>query len=59
MKVVVASQNPVKVNAVLKSFRAYLGVEVEVEGIAVSSGVSDQPMTEEETRIGAVSYNFV
>ncbi len=53
MKVVVASQNPVKVNAVLKSFRAYLGVEVEVEGIAVSSGVSDQPMTEEETRMGA------
>ena len=39
----------------LYDFRAYLGVEIEVEGIAVSSGVSDQPMTEEETRMGAVN----
>jgi inosine/xanthosine triphosphatase len=55
MKVVVASKNPVKVNAVLNSFRRYADAGVEVEGISVSSGVSDQPMNEEETRQGAVN----
>lgn len=55
MKVVVASQNPVKVNAVLNSFRRYYDAEVEVVGISVPSGVSDQPMSEEETRQGAVN----
>ncbi|HKI89157.1 MAG TPA: inosine/xanthosine triphosphatase [Draconibacterium sp.] len=54
MKVVVASKNPVKVEAVFRGFSSYFP-EVEVEKIDVKSGVSDQPLTDEETRKGA--YN--
>ena len=52
MKVVVASKNPVKKNAVLEGFKAYFG-NVEVESISVDSGVSDQPGTDDETLTGA------
>ncbi|WP_320168205.1 inosine/xanthosine triphosphatase [Mangrovibacterium marinum] len=55
MKVVVASQNPVKVNAVLKSFRQCWPNKIEGKAISVASGVPDQPMGEEETRQGAVN----
>ena len=46
----VGSQNPVKVNAALETLSDTLDEAFEVEGISVPSGVSDQPMTEEETR---------
>lgn len=52
MKVVVASKNPVKKNAVLKGFKTYYN-DVEVECISVDSGVSDQPGTDDETLTGA------
>lgn len=52
MKVVVGSKNPVKVGAVEEAFRRYYP-ECIVEGIEVESGVSDQPMSEEETIRGA------
>jgi len=52
LKVVVASRNPVKANAVLQSFLSYFP-EVKVEKMEVESGVSDQPLSDEETRIGA------
>lgn len=53
MKVIVASKNPVKIKAAQKGFESYLGDKVEVEGCSVESGVSDQPMTDEETLLGA------
>lgn len=52
MKVVVASKNPVKKEAVLKGFNAYFK-DVYVESVSVDSGVSEQPGTDGETLIGA------
>ena len=54
IKVVVASKNPVKVNAVLRGFSLFFR-EVIVEKVEVNSGVSDQPLSDEETRIGALT----
>jgi inosine/xanthosine triphosphatase len=54
MKVVVASFNPVKLNAAEQAFqRQFPGQSVEVVPMAVGSGVADQPLTDEETRQGA------
>jgi inosine/xanthosine triphosphatase len=54
MKIVVASRNPVKLNAAASAFgQSFPGRRVEVVGLAVESGVSDQPMSDEETRRGA------
>lgn len=50
--VVVASKNPVKLNAVSQGFSCLFPL-VEVQGISVESGVPDQPATDEETRQGA------
>ena len=56
MKIIVASKNPVKVQAVTTAFELAFPQKMHhVEGIGVPSGVSDQPMSEEETRLGA--YN--
>lgn len=56
MKVIVASRNPVKIRAVERAFsQAYGETPVEVHGISVASGVSDQPVGDEETRRGAVT----
>ncbi len=55
MKIVVASQNPVKVNAVLKSAEACWNENIEFEPVNVPSGVSDQPMDEDETLQGAIN----
>lgn len=52
MKVAVGSKNPVKIEAVRKAFQKVFG-ECKVEGFSVSSGVSDMPMTVEETIKGA------
>jgi inosine/xanthosine triphosphatase len=52
MKVVVASKNPVKLEAVALGFKPFFG-ECEVEGVETGSGVADQPMTEQETLEGA------
>lgn len=52
--IVVASQNPVKIDAVRLGFQAmFPGETYEVRGVAVPSGVSVQPMTDEETLLGA------
>jgi inosine/xanthosine triphosphatase len=54
MKIVVASHNPVKISAVEEAFRAlFPSHELELIPAGVSSGVSDQPMTDDETRTGA------
>ena len=54
MKIVVASTNPVKVQAAADAFGHMLSeTDLAVEGVPAASGVSDQPMTDEETRRGA------
>ncbi|MEK7541494.1 MAG: inosine/xanthosine triphosphatase [Patescibacteria group bacterium] len=53
-KVVVASTNPVKLRAVAEAFaRMFPEATYGVEGISVSSGVSDQPTSDAETKAGA------
>lgn len=56
-KVIVASLNPVKINTTKEGFqKAFRGEEqFEFEGTSVPSGVSDQPMSEEETYEGALN----
>jgi inosine/xanthosine triphosphatase len=54
MKVVVASHNPAKIRAVNDAFALQFSDEtVELIPLSVDSGVSDQPMSDEETRHGA------
>ncbi len=52
-RVVVGSQNPVKVAAAKTAIERFLGEDVEAVGAATDAGVSDQPMSDEETRRGA------
>lgn len=53
-KVIVASTNPVKIEAVKLGFqRMFPGEQFEFTGVSVPSEVSDQPMTNEETFQGA------
>jgi inosine/xanthosine triphosphatase len=53
-KVIIASKNPVKIDAVKKGFELmFNNEEFEYLGVSVSSGVSDQPSSDEETFIGA------
>lgn len=55
MKIIVASKNPVKVNATRRAFEQMFPDETEfsVEGVSVVSGVRDQPLTFDETLEGA------
>lgn len=54
MKVAVGSKNPVKIEAVRLAFEAVWPDEVwEVVGTDVTSGVSDQPMSDRESIKGA------
>ncbi len=56
MKIVVASLNPAKIEAVRSGFsRVFPDATLKIKGIAVSSGVSDQPMSDEETLLGATN----
>ncbi|EGQ9303886.1 non-canonical purine NTP phosphatase [Vibrio parahaemolyticus] len=55
-KVVIASLNPAKINAVKSAFQSALPQQVfEFVGISVPSEVADQPMTNEETHRGALN----
>ena len=54
MKVAVGSENPVKLQAVASAFKkVWPGKTWKVEGVKVVSGVSDQPMSDEESIRGA------
>ncbi len=56
MKIIVASLNPQKITAVTELIADYPMFEnASVEGVAVESGVSDQPKSLEETVIGAIN----
>ncbi len=52
---VIASKNPVKINAAEIAFRRAFDLEVDVISCNADSQVSDQPMTYEETRQGALN----
>jgi inosine/xanthosine triphosphatase len=53
-KVVIASKNPVKIEAVKCGFeKMFVGEEFEFVGVSVPSGVADQPMMSVETLKGA------
>lgn len=53
---IVASTNPVKIDATRKGLARLFPAEgFTVRGIAVESGVSDQPMSDEETYQGALN----
>ncbi len=55
-KVVIASLNPAKINAVKSAFQsAFPQQAFEFVGISVPSEVADQPMTNEETHRGALN----
>jgi inosine/xanthosine triphosphatase len=54
MRVIVASRNPVKLQATAEGFgRMFPNETIDVGGVGVPSGVSDQPMTSAETLQGA------
>lgn len=54
LKIIVASQNPVKVQAVRGGFeQMFPGLAFEIETVAVPSGVAVQPATRSETLQGA------
>lgn len=54
LTVAVGSRNPVKIQAVEAAFSAiWPELEIRVAGYDVRSGISDQPMSDEESRLGA------
>lgn len=56
MKIAVASRNPVKIYAVKAAFeKQFPGLAMEIIPLSVASGVSDQPMSDAETRRGAAN----
>lgn len=56
MRIIVASKNPVKIEAARKSFtKAFPEEHIEIMSIDAPSMVSDQPMSALETRDGAVN----
>lgn len=55
-KIIVGSRNPVKITCTRTSFeRCFPYVNFLVEGVHAASGVSDQPMSDEETYQGALN----
>jgi len=56
LTVVVGSQNPVKINAAKSAIATvFPNAMVTCQGMHAPSNVADQPMTEKETRLGAVN----
>ncbi len=56
MKIIIASINPVKTEAVRLGFsQMFPGVNFEFHGVKAASGVSDQPLSDKETLLGAMN----
>lgn len=56
LKVIVGSKNPVKVNAAKEALSlTHNEASVDSIGVHAPSGVADQPMTEEQTKLGAIN----
>lgn len=54
IRLIVASRNPVKIQCATKGFqKVFPKSQIIVDGVAVPSEVSDQPMTDHETLMGA------
>jgi inosine/xanthosine triphosphatase len=54
IKIILASKNPVKIQATLNGFKQMLSDdEFEITGVSVSSDVNDQPLSDSETLQGA------
>ena len=55
-KVIVASKNPVKIEACKKGFREMFPLgDFELIGCSINSNVKDQPMSDKETITGAIN----
>ena len=55
-KIIIASTNPVKIEAVEDAFdKVFSKDKFEIEGVDVESNVSDQPMSDSETHQGALN----
>lgn len=54
MKIFIGSTNPVKINATTNA-ASETWPEVMTEGFAVASGISEQPLSDEETKQGAIN----
>src|SRR5687767_9772033 len=55
-QVIVASHNPVKINAALQGFTLMFPKSTySSRGVAVPSGVPEQPLSDEETLLGATN----
>ena len=56
LEVIVASQNPVKINSARSAFEAmFTDHTFNVRGVSAASNVPDQPMSDEETLLGATN----
>lgn len=56
MKVIVTSHNPVKIAAVKEAFSTrFPGIDTHIVPLTVASGVAEQPMSDAETRRGALN----
>ena len=53
--IIVASRNPVKIEASRLAFEKMMEGSFDVKGATISSGVSDQPMSDSETLQGALN----
>ena len=52
MKILVASKNPIKIESTKNSFLKFYK-DISIEGVESKSGVSSQPLSKEETLLGA------
>lgn len=53
IKIVIASRNPVKMDAVKEGLSVFFAEGFDLLGVSVESGVPDQPMSDAETLLGA------
>ncbi len=54
LNIAVGSTNPAKLEAVHQAFE-YMNYDIQLTGLDAPSGVSEQPMTDEETMLGALN----
>lgn len=47
MKILIASENGQKVNGVRQAFEIFYGNDIDVQGVTIPSGVSDEPIRDE------------
>lgn len=56
IKIKIGSKNPVKINAAAKAMATlFPDAQIDAQGMDAPSGVADQPMTDLETRQGAIN----